>query len=130
LARIFQGYIPFFCKKKPPTSLMNPDIGTAWLLLSHSGFLGAMLITNSIGFAFLVTEKTILNENGIQALCIMWCVLSLLIGLWTIYAIRGTWCENRKIASPVYGDIGFISLICIVISIMATSSWTISEISR
>jgi len=111
-----------------PQESMQSEIGPAWLLLSHSGFLAAMLVSNSIGFNFLITEKSILNGEGMRGLCIMSCVLCLVIGFWVFYAIFGTWKENRKVPNPTYGDAGFISLILIVILIMSTSIWTISEI--
>jgi len=106
------------------------QIGPAWLLLSHSGFLSAMLVSVSIGFLFLITNKTVISHSAeLRALSIVWCVIALVIGAWVLYAINGTWRENRKLTNPTYGNGGFIALMFIVVLIMIISFWTIVQIA-
>jgi len=49
---------------------------------------------------------------------------SVLIGAWTLYAIAGTWRENAKLISPVYGNFGFIALTLIVLYLIAIAVTT------
>ena len=96
------------------------DIGPAWLLLSHGAFLAAIGVGSSAAFQFLLANPAHAN-NSTKALAIVQAVGSIIIGSWTIYAINGTWRENRKLAQPLYGDGGFVALILIVSYLMATA---------
>jgi len=96
------------------------DIGPAWLLLAHGAFITATSIGSSAAYQFLLTSQAQTN-NATKALAIVQAVGSLLIGAWTIYAINGTWRENRKLVQPIYGNAGFLTLLLIVIYLMATA---------
>lgn len=105
-----------------------PYIGPAWLLLSHGAFIGAIVASSGISYGFLIAN-TLISSVYSKGLAIVWCIISIFIAMWTIYAICGTWRENKKITQPTYGDEGFIMLITIVALLMGMDIWTIVEVS-
>ena len=104
------------------------DIGPAWLLLSHGAFLAAIAVGSNTGYSFLIANPAHVTAWS-KALAIVACVGSLLVGAWTIYAINGTWRENRKLLVQVYGNGGFTALMLIVVYLIATALLTLVAVA-
>jgi hypothetical protein len=100
------------------------DIGPSWLLLSHGAFLAAIVEGSNTAYYFIISNPLHITTFN-KTIAILKAVGSLLLGMWTIYAISGTWRENAKLKHPVYGDIGFVSLIMIVLYLMAVAIVTL-----
>lgn len=103
------------------------DIGPAWLLLSHGAFLAAIGVGTNSAFVFLIANPAF-QTLAFKSLAVAQSGGSVLIGLWTIYAIHGTWRENMKLKSPTYGDIGFVALIIIVLYLIGLAVATGVEV--
>lgn len=103
-------------------SYYRPDIGTAWLVLSHGAWFGASIASANIGYGFLAIKTT-----G-RALGIGWTTVSILLEMWTIYAIAMTWRASRQLQYTIFGDEAFVTLILLVMCLLATSVWTIVDI--
>ncbi len=89
-------------KRAPPPHSVSLNIGPAWLLLSHSGFFGAVIGANSIGYSFLTAGADSSLSNA-RALGITWTVLAITLGIFLLYALVGTWKENNKLEHPTFG---------------------------
>lgn len=103
------------------TAIIQPDIGTAWLVLSHSGFLGAAITASAISAAlFLLPEpKNLKTRRKKNALAILWTVVSLIISVWTLYAIHRTWEASHAYAFNVriFTDTSFMFLTMVTFAI-------------
>lgn len=115
-------------EKNDYMQIFPSQIGPAWLLLSHGAFIGAIIASSAIAYAFLISgmlSQTVYTK----AMAIGWCCMSIIIACWTIYAIHGTYNENRKVAHPTYGSEGFFALIAIVVLLITMDTWTIVQVS-
>ena len=113
---------------KNTTTTLPPSIATAWLLLSHAGFLSAAITASSIGYSFL-TSNPLLPIANARGLGITWTAVGIAIEIFTIYAIACTWRENLKVKTPTFGSEGFFMLILIVLFLIAASIYTVVEVS-
>ena len=96
---------------------ITPALGPAWLLLQHGGFVTAIIGTAAISYAFILAPNV--DSLFTRVIAALWCLVNAILCLYTVYLIIGTWRENRKVRNPTYGDIGFISLIAIVLLLLA-----------
>jgi Ca2+/Na+ antiporter len=79
---------------------------------------------SGLSFAFSIAAVSDRSEYA-KSIAILWCIGSTLIGFWTIYAINGTWKENRRLKRPIYGDLGFLALVLIVAFLVVVNLWTL-----
>lgn len=100
------------------------QIGPAWLLLQHGPFAAAIVATTTIG---MVAPNIYLYRLVAIYVLAMGIIV---IPPWTIYAILGTWRENKKVKNPTYGDFGFKSLITLVVLVSLPNFVLIIEIIR
>lgn len=87
-------------KPKPTNGELIPDIGTAWLVLSHGAWFGAEIAAVSVS----------LNESAGKNIAIMWAAISIAICLWTFYAIETTRKASSQMKSTIFGSEAFIML--------------------
>jgi hypothetical protein len=106
----------------------QPEIGTAWLVLSHGVFLGAQIAASSLGSSFLRKD---INQTLLKPVGIFWLVVSLVIGGWTFYAIDSTLKAARRIPEKtlIFGVPGFVFLFIVNGFVMAGTVWTLIVIS-
>lgn len=108
----------------------TPNVGTAFLLLSHAGYLGVSLA--SLAFSAFVNnvgmnhpEKRAGNEN----LALGAGALSASLAIWTLYAVTTTWISNTKVKNAVFGHAGFATIMLITLFVVVLSLWWIYTIS-
>ena len=103
----------------------TPEIGTAWLILSHAAFLTAQIGSSAIGLSFFAFFTSSPFLNSLRNLSIGWICVSLFIGFWTAYAIWNTWVAAKKMKNRIFSDFGFVFLLLVNFYIMATSVWSL-----
>lgn len=103
-----------------------PDVGTAWLLLSHAGFFA---ISIQCAAAAVILIGDIPKNASLKSEAIGWLVLALLFKTWTAYALIKTWRANHRVKRPVFGDIGFSTLFLLILLSAGKSIWTIVTVS-
>jgi hypothetical protein len=97
-----------------------PEIGTAWLLLSHASWLVAAIATIALATSILVFA-----DEKWQQLSIGWCMAGLLILIWTVYAVVQTWNASKKYPNPVFHEAGFITLLIIIVILIGIVIWSL-----
>ena len=102
----------------------HPDIGTAWLLLSHGPFLACSMTATAIAISLLIFAYTRTNchhQKEFQRLAITWNIASSVVSLWTIYAIMKTWqsAEDWPQKVRIFDDFGFgfLSFVALLIAL-------------
>lgn len=98
------------------------DIGPALLLLTHGPFIGLILAGLTISFIFFVTGDDTRVQPA-RLFSAVTCAWTLLMTLWTLYAIEQTYKENLKVRHPTYGLFGFLSLSFLVALLGALDIW-------
>jgi hypothetical protein len=106
----------------------DPDIGTAWLVLSHGAFLTASVGASALAvslmlFVFETTHERRLN-CALRALAIGWNAASFLISAWTVFAISQTWRAALRYREQIFGNFGFASLTFVAIALAAVNAWS------
>jgi hypothetical protein len=91
----------------------DPDIGTAWLLLSHGAFLTAAVAALGISTALYTSKWT--YES--RLLCCGGAIGSFTILAWILYAIYRTWQAAKQFQDKIFTDIAFEILL------MVTAVW-------
>lgn len=113
-----------------PSKSTNPrevEVGTAWLLLSHGTWIGLSISLLAVAYTLLLTTPLTEPRNIIFFLL----AYSLLLNLFTIHLIIGTWRVNSTMRGrTVYGSETFILLIAIMFVTMAANVWMIVVVAR
>ena len=102
-----------------------PDVSTAWLLLSHSGWIVTGITSISVGI-FLLFNTTIARQR-VRALAIGWLITGLHFMVWTFYAVIRTCIANNKIPRPVFNNFAFGWVLLIIINVIVFNIWTIVD---
>ena len=102
----------------------QPEIGTAWLVLSHGVFLASQIAASNMGTTFLHKD---LDQTLFKPLGIVWLLTSLLIGGWTFYAINSTFQAAKLIPEKtlIFGPPGFAFLFVVNGFVMFATIWTL-----
>lgn len=95
-----------------------PDIGTAWLVLSHGTWFGASIAALAIA----------LTENHGLAVSITWACIALIIQIWTFYIVEMTRRASVKIGAAIFGPEAFIMLNIMNLLTMGVSIWSLVAI--
>lgn len=114
-------------KNSSKNDFIDQSIGTAFLLLSHAGFLATMIGTSGTGIAlFIFLKSFILTDiNAIRALAIGWIFIAIVLGMWVVYAINITRIASNNLKKPIFPNNAFVLLIIITILIILVSIWSI-----
>lgn len=109
----------------------KPEIGTAWLVLSHAAFLGAGVACSALGAALLSIFVNDKDRSTTKPLAIGWMVGGIFIFVWTIYAISMTWKAAKKIDKNrlIFNDFGFGFLTSLTLYLLATTIWSLIVLS-
>ena len=120
--------IPSSVPKKHTTP---PSIATAWLLLSHAGWIALAIACEAIATSLLVYLTTLDGRNAtVQALTITWAALGVAFLLWTAYAVGTTWRSNSAFKRPVFGPLAF-SLVYVLLALtLAMAVWMIVTVAQ
>lgn len=107
----------------------HPDIGTAWLILSHGAFVGATIASTGLSVAFLTFAYGQTRRLGreFQQLALGWNIVSLVISAWTVYAIFKTWAsaEEWPVKARIFDDFGFGFLLLVELTVTFFNLWTL-----
>ena len=103
----------------------TPEIGTAWLVLSHAAFITGEIAASALGTSFFVFYASSPFSTSLRPLSIGWITVSLFIGIWTAYAIWNTWIAAKKIKNRIFDDFGFVFLLTVNFYVMAISVWSL-----
>src|SRR5512147_1642631 len=105
-------------------------IQTAWLVLSHGTWISASIGSTAIstGLALIVKEPAF--RAIVHPLSFAWSAISLVISVWTLYAIAVTWRTSRSLVSPVFDDFGFIFLSIVTLTVMGGTIWTLVGLAK
>ena len=107
------------------------DVGTAWLLLSHAGWLAVSVASISLGLSLLVLfNETSPLRASMKPLAIGWTVLGTLFGVWTIYAVATTWKSNRLVPNAVFGDGGFSLVTILAFFVVVMGIWSLVNVAQ
>lgn len=109
----------------------SADVGTAWLLLSHAGWLAismACMIMGTSLLVFFIVDSP--SRAFLKPLAIYCIVVGLLFVVWTAYAVFITWQSNRRIRNAVFGDFGFGLVMFLVANVFALNIWTLVDIAK
>jgi hypothetical protein len=97
-----------------PSSAGTPSIAIAWMVLIHSGFIGAAIAGAglSVGLVIVLYADFFRGAKLLQNLAIAWNVSSFFITAWTLYAIAQTWKASYLFPpkDQIFGEFGFASL--------------------
>jgi len=107
-----------------------PEIGTAWLVLSHAGFLAAAITASTLGTSFLLFFNGSDFRHLIKPLAIGWITAALLICAFGIYAVITTWNAARKFENRIFHDFGFVFLTVVFLYVTAASIWSLVVVSE
>lgn len=109
----------------------KPEIGTAWLVLSHGSFLAAGIACSALGVSLLAiyTDKKLRSTT--KPLAIGWVVGGIFMYIWTIYAIASTWKASKKMDSKslIFNDFGFVFLTALTLYLLASTTWSLVVLS-
>ena len=110
----------------PLTTEQQPNVATAWLILSHGAFLGASIASTGLSLTLVVIAFGTTNAfpRKLQRLAIAWNVLSFLISGWTVYAISATWRVSQRYKERIFDDFGDASLLFITIALACINLWS------
>lgn len=64
---------------------LHPEIGTAWLVLSHGTFIASSIGSSSLGTGFIALFDGTPYKEKVKPLGIGWISISILISCWTLY---------------------------------------------
>lgn len=107
----------------------HPDIGTAWLVLSHGAFINSIIASSGLAVAFLIFAFSNTFRLGVhfQELAIGWNITSLIISAWTLYAIITTWTTAREwpVSDRIFDDFAFYFLIFVTFVVTLFNAWTL-----
>lgn len=92
-----------------------PDIGTAWLVLSHGTWFGASIAATSVA----------LNESTGPSVQYVWAAMAIVIQLWTFYAIETTRRTSSMLEVTIFGAEAFIMLYIMNFLVMGSSIWSL-----
>ena len=107
------------------------EVGTAWLLLSHAGWLAVSVASIALGLSLLVFfNGNSLVRASTRPLAIGWTVVGILFGVWTIYAVATTWQSNRRVPNAVFGDVGFSLVTILALLVVAMGIWSLVNIAQ
>lgn len=105
----------------------QPDVSTAWLLLSHAGWLALSMSCLALS-AFIdnvnLSHETKRAPKG-RNLALGSAGLAVLSAIWTLYAVITTWIANTKVSNPVYGHLGFTLVMALALFVAALSLWSL-----
>lgn len=107
---------------------VHGDVGTAFLVLSHAGWVGTSLAATSIAIALLFFAANRILEGGngnlqiskmSRQLGIVACVTSFNLTLWTLYAEWRTWisADQWPIDQRIFADAGFLFLMVVTVCV-------------
>jgi hypothetical protein len=110
----------------------DPDIGTAWLVLSHGAFLGASVGASALAVTLILfvfeTSADRRRDCMLQALAIGWNVVSFLISAWTAFAITRTWQTALLYSQQIFGHFEFATLmfvaVALAVALAAVNIWS------
>lgn len=108
----------------------TPNVGTAFLLLSHAGYLGVSMA--SLAFSAFVDNVGLnhpTKRSSNDKIAIAAAVLSAALAVWTLFALITTWISNTKVKNAVFGHGGFITVMLITLLVLTISLWWIYTIS-
>lgn len=97
---------------------IGPNIGTAWLVLSHGTWFAASISAISLA----------LTETHGSAVSITWACIALVLQIWTFYAIETTRKASDKIGTAIFGPEAFILLNIMNFLTMGVTIWSLVAI--
>lgn len=97
----------------PPRHGRHPDIGTAWLILSHGVFFGVQIATQAL--IIVIARHAIDHRDRLVhfGMLISFGIFNLGIGIWTGHAIILTWLTANKFVEHVFGSGSFFFLLAL-----------------
>lgn len=108
----------------------GPDVGTAWLLLSHAGWLAVSLACVTLGLSLLIFfEDSSPFRPRMKPLAIGWTSVGLAFAVWTAYAVGTTWRSNRQVPNAVFGDFGFSFVMILTLGVLGVGIWSLVDIA-
>ena len=102
------------------------DVGTAWLLLSHAGWLA--LSMSCLALSEFIDNVNLTHESKApkgRNLALGSAGLAVLSSGWTLYAVITTWIANTRVRNPVYGHFGFTLVMVLALFVAALSLWSL-----
>jgi hypothetical protein len=116
-------------QSRKPTYI-SPEIGTAWLLLSHAPWLMGSVTCLALATSFLVFfEADTAFRAKLKPFAIYTAVVGLLFDIWTGYAVAVTWKHNHLIANAVFGDFGFSFVMFLVANVLVLGIWCLVDLA-
>jgi hypothetical protein len=111
----------------------EPNVGTAWLLLSHAGWLG--LSVTSLALSAFVENMNLAHPekrqtSGSSSLAVGSSVLAVASASWTVYAIVTTWISNTKVKKPVFGHAAFALVLVLAVYLAALAIWSLVVLAK
>jgi hypothetical protein len=107
----------------------SPRVGTAWLLLSHAGWLALSIACQAVA-STLLTLYVLTPNDYLKANAVAWCSLGLLFTAWTGYAVGTTCAANRRVKRAVFGDGAFAAVFVLISGTVALGVWTLVNVAR
>ena len=104
----------------------------AFLVLSHGSFISASISACSIAIA-LLTLRFVLGARyppELRRLALGWNLTSLVISIWTVYAIFKTWGTADTFVERIFTDDSFVYLLFVTGTVAAFNVWTLVLMAR
>jgi hypothetical protein len=101
-------------------------------VLSHGAFIGASIGSSAVAVS-LLTLRYVLRDfypADLRVLGMGWNFASLIISIWTVYAIFKTWNTADNFIEQIFTDEGFMFLLFVTGSIAAFNIWTLVLVSK
>lgn len=105
------------------------EIGPSWFLIAHGTFYSALALAEQTPFLFLLAAH---QTKPAQGLAIMWSVLGILLALFVLYLLSGTWMLNSALppGARTYGNFGFVAFVVLDLFLLAVAIWTLVAVAQ